>query len=305
MRTSLPTTAIALLLLWGCRAGDDDDSAVPDAPAAPFTVLTVSDTHVGFTDDGADGDRLRELVGLINDGEWEDLDHVLLSGDIADAVWAEETPDDPAVNFIAESAEILDALAVPYHPVAGNHEYNFVSSDRADTPEEVEQVRQLWWDAFQRETYTAFTDRGFRFVGLDNFRGRVMNENGHYFEDEQLDWLEQQLAEPMPTVLFFHYPIQTDHDLPWTVDQSNVVTRDEARVFEILEAHRDDIRAILVGHGHLWVRDTLFDTIEVYETASLGKSFPDVRNVHLLRCDPASGEVVVTPGRDIDYNEAD
>ena len=305
MRWLPPAAWLALLLTIGCPTGDDDDSASPDGPAAPFTVLMASDVHVGFTEDGEDGDRLRELVGLINDGEWEGLSHVLLSGDIADAVWASEPPDDPADNFIAESAAILDELSVPYFPVAGNHEYNFISSHRADTPEEVEQVRQLWWDAFQRETYTAFTHRGFRFVGLDNFRGRVMNENGHYFEGAQLDWLEQQLAEPMPTVLYFHYAIETDHYVPWTVNHSNVIPKDEARVFEIIAAHQDEIRVILVGHGHLWVRDTLFGTIPVYETAALGKSFPDVRNVHLLRCDPATAEVEVHAGRDVVYSEAD
>jgi hypothetical protein len=299
-----PTLLVAILAL-GCSGTGDDDSTGPEV-VLPFTAVMISDAHVGFTEDGEDADRLAELVGLINGGEWEDVEQVLLSGDIADAVWAEDPPDDPADNYIADSAEILDGLTVAYHPVAGNHEYNFVSSDRADTPEEIAEVDQLWWDAFQRESWGSFTHRGFRFIGLDNFRGRVLNENEHYFEESQLDWMEQLMAEPMPTVLYTHYPVATDHDVAWTLDRSNIVPREEARFFDIVEAHADQIRAIFVGHGHLWVRDTLFETIPVYETGSLGKSFANPRNVHLLRCDPSTGLVEVSPGReDVIYLEAD
>ena len=98
----------------------------------------------------------------------------------------------------------------------------------------------------------------------------------------------------------------TDHDVPWTVDRSNVIPREEARFFDIVEAHTDQVQAIFVGHGHLWVHDTLFDTIPVYETASLGNSFANPRIVHLLRCDPSTGLVEVSAGReDVVYLEAD
>ena len=151
MRSPLPTAlgpiVLVAALAIGCSGTDDDDSPGPEV-VLPFTAVMISDAHVGFTEDG------------------EDLEQVLLSGDIADAVWESNPPDDPADNFIADSAEILDQLIVPYHPVAGNHEGNLVSSDRADTAEEIAEVDQLWWDAFQRPTWGSFTHRGFRFIGL-------------------------------------------------------------------------------------------------------------------------------------------
>jgi len=37
-----------------------------------------------------------------------------------------------------------------------------------------------------------------------------------------------------------------------------------------LSRYKDVIKGIFVGHGHMWVYDKLFDSIDVYETDSFG-----------------------------------
>jgi hypothetical protein len=42
------------------------------------------------------------------------------------------------------------------------------------------------------------------------------------------------------------------------------------RFMELLSEHREQVRGIFVGHGHMWVHDRLYREIPVWETASFG-----------------------------------
>ena len=45
----------------------------------------------------------------------------------------------------------------------------------------------------------------------------------------------------------------------------------EPEFYEIISNNRDNIKGILVGHGHFWIEDTIFDKIPVVMTAAIGE----------------------------------
>jgi hypothetical protein len=98
-------------------------------------------------------------------------------------------------------------------------------------------------------------------------RGKDINRA---FDETQLNWFENELINSDKAVLFFHHPIETDHFRFWCKPKDLIDEDLEPRFFELLRRHRQIVKGIFVGHGHRWVHDTLFETIEVYETDSFG-----------------------------------
>ncbi len=49
----------------------------------------------------------------------------------------------------------------------------------------------------------------------------------------------------------------------------------------MIEAQKDNIKAMFVGHGHIWAADTL-NGIPVYETGPIGDSGSDGDNMHIV-----------------------
>lgn len=261
----------------------------------------ISDTHIKV-EGGPDALRLEGLVDRINSGAIPDVDLLLISGDVVDLLYGSYpgTSDDR----LARAMRILGRLEIEFYPGIGNHDYKLGPDHKATTPEQLDQVAEIWRKQTGRETVYSFEHEGFRFVALDNYKGRFINDPGNgekeHFDAEQLDWLEKLLSEEMPTILYFHYPIETDHDLFWT-EKKAMVEKDEVRVHAMIKRHKDQIKAIFVGHGHLWVKDTLYSTIPVYETAGFGRELAKEDNYHLLDCDPADGSIQVTKGDERAY----
>jgi len=294
MRSWLAACALlSALLSAGCGA--------EPPPAKPFDLMVLSDTHVTTLESEA-ALRLDAIVKRVNAGEFPDVELMLVSGDVVDYEHESYPPPVPEAPYIRNAVTIFDRLEVPYYLAIGNHDYKFSEELRAEEPETLQQMAEVWRAETGRDTYYAFEHGGFRFIALDNFRGRYL-EGNDYFDDQQLDWLDEQLEGDTPTILFFHYPIETDTDLPWTLDQSNVIWQEGNRFFDVARAHLDKIKVIFVGHGHLWMRDRLFDGPLVYETGGLGTPIFSRENYHLVSCDPASGEVDVRPGADAIYVE--
>jgi hypothetical protein len=145
-----------------------------------------------------------------------------------------------------------------------------------------------------------------RFVFLNSSRGQartaVCEGNEHEafctgsFDSAQMDWFEEQLALPEPCVLFFHHPPFTDDPgRLWSMLSSFLVEKSD-RFYAIAESHKDSILAIFVGHGHLWVKDTLFGTVEVFETSATGDHNGDASSFHAVVVSPTSGLIDVLKG---------
>lgn len=290
---------ISALLLAGC--GDDAADELQ-----PFAAMVITDTHV-TTKAGMDAARIRTLVEQLNAGQHPTVELLFSTGDNTDTLWDKYDAADPSKGDL-QLANFMDAVsglkpeAAKFYPVPGNHDYKYDLSKKAETEAEVLELEKVWKKTTGHEVYFSVEHQGFLFVALNNFRGRRMG-NGDYFDGDQMTWFEAQLKRALPTVVLFHYPIKTDNERFWTLDKSNVVPRSQARFFNAVAKHKDQIKAIFCGHGHVWVKDTLFTTIPVYETSSFGKTFPSVDKYHLATCDPATGKVTVTKGTEAPYFE--
>ncbi len=69
-----------------------------------------------------------------------------------------------------------------------------------------------------------------------------------------------------------------------------------------MEKYKHIVKGIFVGHGHRWVKDTLFDVINVYETNSFGDE--DELMYYVVGFDSLKKEIAVAknvvPNREID-----
>ncbi len=288
----------------------DDGRLAADAGEDPrLTIMVISDTHVREPDH-PDSLRLAEAVDRLERGDhYPKVDLLMITGDLVDSMWADsiwtgnEGPQATAERSRLKTAvALLDQLSIPYLPVIGNHEYYLAPGKYARTAAQADHVATVWKQLTGRETYYHVDRGGFRLVVLDSARGWCLRDQR--FDPAQIEWLETEVFDTeLPVLLFLHHPIRTDHELQWDLLSHAIPREDAPRFFELLEAHAGQIRAIFVGHGHLWVRDTL-GTIPVYETPSFGKHLPHPDRYHLCRLDGERGTVEIVQGREAPYIEA-
>jgi len=208
-----------------------------------FSFVQINDTHVTSDDNPSvhfvqANERLAATVAVIAEGkEFPRPDFAVIVGDLVDGVDEDVT----ALSAqLAVAKSILDRLPCPYHPIIGNHDnYAREGEPRFERP---------FLEAFGLAScnYT-FTHRGVRFVALDNTSaiGDVPARNA---------WLRAVLEkEPRPTVLLTHIPLVSFRDeaaLRESFGFDTYRVRGEA-LLSLIEAHADQVAAVLCGHLHL------------------------------------------------------
>jgi 3',5'-cyclic AMP phosphodiesterase CpdA len=278
----------------GCKpeggdSGEDDER---------FYFAVISDVHLkdGALDSGND-EVLRQTVEILEDYEVP-LEFVLVAGDLLDELPSDdadyyETNSDTALH---QAEEILGGSALPFHIALGNHDYYLQGSAMENHITDDYAAREsLLRDRLGLPApWHAFEHQGIRFIALNSMQpdARVdwHPEACGSFGEEQLAWLEEQLADETPCVLYFHHPLATDvfvesgysFIIPFEVprDEGNY-DKYEGTVYEgwtdpiyaLLEAHAHHVMAIFVGHGHAWVTDT-WAGIPIFEGDSVGNAFP-------------------------------
>lgn len=163
--------------------------------------------------------RLLEAAGT--------LDVLLLTGDLADKGEPEAYQ---RLRPVIE--EFSERLNVPVMYLPGNHDHrgSFRSNllDIDDVDEKSDQV--LWCG-------------GLRIIGLDSTAS-----DGHHGEldDEQLDWLADQLDEPAPlgTIVALHHP-----PIPGPIEEINLLALRQPERLGAVIANRD-VKMVLAGHTH-------------------------------------------------------
>jgi hypothetical protein len=268
-------------------AGDSLAEEIPERPPAePVVFAVISDTHVWGSPEHTASKRLTECLTTI--GGLDPLpEFLIVSGDLVNDVYghpeADLTPHELFSTLIEDSP-------VPVFPVAGNHDYYAQETpefELVDAPEEAEQIHA---DILGIEPYYSKTITGTRFILLNSARGPLWDLTGGLsgsFGEEQLLWLEQELAEGLPTVLFFHHPPDLIHELEGTLTLEDVVT-----------AHQNQILAMFAGHLHLWSKGE-FAGVPLFLTAANqdGVAF------HHVATNPTEGTVTILNEDDIDYGE--
>jgi 3',5'-cyclic AMP phosphodiesterase CpdA len=246
----------------GCR------SSAP--PAGDFFAIVIADTHI--SGDAAKTARFERFLTSVDGGAYPGVELVLIVGDLVSSVYDRYQPGNPSAgdNRLARTAEVLRKLTLPVYLAMGNHDYKIDrerDSDGFFGLPELQSMEKIWADHTGLAPYYAVLHQGWKFIFLNSMRGRYLDR---HFDDEQLRWLESELNDDWPVVLAFHHPLETDNLKIWCKPQHLVRRKNEPRLYSLLETNRERIKAIFVGHGHMFVADRLFATIGVYEVASFG-----------------------------------
>ncbi len=285
---------IAGLPLTACdpsrdETGNDDEI---------FYVAVISDVHLKDASlDSGNDEVLVQTLEILENYEVP-LSAILVAGDLIDDL----PSDDPAHYETAEGTalqqaqEILGGCSIPVHVSMGNHDYYLQGSAMENHLTDDYPAREaLYQEALGMPApWYAVEINGIRFIALNSMQpdARVewTPEACGSFGEEQLAWLEAQLADGTPTVLFFHHPLATDvfvesgysFIIPFEVPRAEgnydkyedtVYDGWTDPIYAILEDHADSVMAIFVGHGHAWVADT-WAGIPVLEADSVGNAFP-------------------------------
>jgi predicted MPP superfamily phosphohydrolase len=237
-------------------------------PSGDYNVMIISDTHI--SNDEEKDDRLDTLLNMVNAGVFPGIDFVVNTGDVVSSVYKKYDRSNPekSYNRLLKTVQIFNQLEIPYYFTMGNHDYKIDSDRDSDGPfneDEIVKMEKIWKDFTGFEPYFSIIHKSWKFIFLNSMRGRYLNR---HFDDKQLDWLEIELASNMPTILFFHHPLKTDNFRIWCGFKDLITQDKELRFYSLIQSNKKIIKAIFVGHGHMWVNDVLFETIAVYETNS-------------------------------------
>lgn len=201
-------------------------------PGDSFCFCVVADPHCAEgAKEGYDGDGVAKFLRCIDAMKQLDAaerpDFVLLAGDVH-----------PKALLGRESE-----LAFPTFAVAGNHEA---------TRETREQLRQVFGRGFERDgktsDYYSFVHKGMRFVALCD-AGAGGDHVGHFCSEliapaGQCEWLENELAQPEPAIIFAHIPPERNGG-----DVNMYMSRNDSRWFcGLLEQAKP--AAAFFGHLH-------------------------------------------------------
>lgn len=240
------------------------------AQSVPLKFVVISDIHI--SSDQSKDERLKTFINEINNGTYSDAEFLAITGDNVSSYYSNRNEGDGFENNRAlKLMSILKNLEKPYLIALGNHDYKIDRNKDSDAPftiDEINEIEKLWNEHAGLEPYYSMKINGYKMIVLNSMRGMYLNKR---FDPDQLNWLADQLKDNLPVFLFFHHPLQSDNFKIWGKPKDLVTPENEEKFFAILAKYKSNIKAIFVGHGHMWISDTLFNTIPIYETASFGE----------------------------------
>ncbi len=138
---------------------------------------------------------------------------------------------------------IADGFRMPVHLGFGNHDYDVHRVPR-------EMSHRLFKAKFNAQPYSALDYKGCRFIHLNNFLGATQDNTASDFNpavgslgEEQLHWLETQLADRRPTFVFIHYPLLQVMPTEFA----------DYGLHPLVRKHADTIQLVVSGHLHKWI----------------------------------------------------
>lgn len=199
----------------------------------PFTLVQLSDPHLGAT--WAEGDTVELLTRTV---EWirahgPKPDAVLVSGDLADHATDEE---------YEQLRQLLDLLAAPIYALPGNHDDRTALRRHFDLSGVGDELADY-----------AVALGELRLVVLDSTQP---GEDGGELNRPQLAWLEKTLAadRSTPTVVAMHHPPLATGVPAW--DRMLLSRAQRLALGRIMKRH-PQVRRIVAGHLHRTITGTL------------------------------------------------
>jgi hypothetical protein len=257
---------LPFVFLLACTPDDGSDPPGDDTDVGPLRVALFTDPHVIASDyvccesPGIDTESItqtnarlegtRDLLHAITPRP----EHVFIDGDIFHQNYKWETLEDYETRETSagNAAALLETFEMPVDVTWGNHDYEVPEFSREFT-------HALFDRLFGRAPYTSVNIGGWKFILANAMLGRTWDETDPAFDRgfgsfgrEQLAWIDAELSEGLPTFLLFHYPL-------YVVDKNEDPEGPIPGIETLLERHRDNLKAIFVGHTHRWI-----DLSEVY-----------------------------------------
>ncbi len=245
-----------LLVPLGAGAPEE---APGEAPPRRFYVAFLADTHV--TDvyyEGREGNaldtetvrmtpqRLAAVRDTLNALPYP-IEAIFVAGDtihnLPFASWDEYMG--ASDDRFDVAAELFGGFAGRVYPGYGNHDY------RLDYGRELS--HDLYRHHFGVEPYYSVDLHGWKFIHANNQIGETWTRGSASYETsigsfgrEQLDWIEGELQQGMPTFLFCHFPL-------WIIAS---VEQADFGLPALLRRYQDTIRLVVTGHSHMWFHNT-------------------------------------------------
>ncbi|UVI28010.1 metallophosphoesterase family protein [Paenibacillus spongiae] len=182
-------------------------------------LLHVTDSHYSEADDRdeerivADAERCRQVYGgramehfqqaIRHSNEWQ-AECTIFTGDIVQF---------PSVRNIEILEEQFGRLDSPYLYTLGNHDWLFTHHHPHD------ELRLSVYPMFNKVTAG---NPSYGVMNLDGVKLIVLDDSNYQINGEQLQFVRRQLAEGIPTLLFFHIPMY----LPTLADKTLEIWRD-------------------------------------------------------------------------------
>lgn len=144
---------------------------------------------------------------------------------------------------IDRAKTLTDGFKMPVHVGFGNHDYAVPKVSR-------EMSHELFRRKLGVKPYYAVDHRGWKFLHLNNFLGTTW-QVGHAdyakqrgsLGEEQLNWLEAQLSQQKPTMVFVHFPLSA-------IAPVEVA---DLGLHSLLKRHASTVQRVISGHWHRWV----------------------------------------------------
>lgn len=252
---------LLFVALTACGEGPEGPPVDTDTGPRTWRAAFLADTHI-IGDDyqccespGLDTDSIyktrRRLASVRDQINALDPapDKVFVAGDVFHQAFKWEDTSLYATNGSApqRAKELFADFEMPVHFTWGNHDYDVPEFSR----EHAHAVQQALFD---QPPYQAVDHEGWRFLLTNTQLGRSWGDPMDDFFDtgngsfgrEQLAWMAEQLDKGDPSILIFHHPLlqvprNEDPEGPWP------------DVYALIEAYRDVIKGIYVGHMHTWL----------------------------------------------------
>jgi hypothetical protein len=250
---------------------------VSSAQARTFEQITViTDTHI----DGGPGtsryDKLEDFVLKMNDqlahpeerGAWSRTDLVVVVGDMVDCMNTDDEVPNKGTANVRRFTELMNQLDVPWDYVLGNHDLSKRGENSAPLP-----CDWTFAQAKFRENkwlnITGINPKWKRHVATHNTKWAmyllhswrkcmVTNSDKKWHGNSQLNWFEDNLAADKAAgkkmIIFQHVAPSSVGSGDWG---KNLVDRD--RFKDDLKTYKGPIELIIVGHGHAWENDDIYD----------------------------------------------
>ena len=220
-----------------------------------FRFAFISDTHIiDEFYDGVEGNNLdsesifytynrlaavRDTLNAVTPS----IDLVLNAGDLV-----HNYPSDQ-YNFFFENVtrwdrykELIDGFNMPVHSCLGNHDYDIGDISRQFTHDLAKAKLAI-------DPYYSVDHRGWKFIAANNFLGDSMDPGSSSYDndagsfgEEQLNWIEAELEQGAPTILFFHFPM-------FEMRSTEIA---DYGIVPLVRKYRDTIKMVVAGHVHRW-----------------------------------------------------